>query len=73
MKIKHTARGFQIIEFKDHNEEECSLQQSSLALVTQAGAGAIWLGINENRMHIDYKQLKKLLPHLIKWSEEGVF
>ena len=45
-KLERTGRGFQIIEFKDHNQEGCSLQQSSLALYEQPGTSAVWLGID---------------------------
>jgi hypothetical protein len=41
MKVDHTSRGFQIIEFTDIYGIECSLQQSSLA------TPAVWLGPNE--------------------------
>lgn len=42
MKFKRTARGFSSYEFNDRYNEECSLQESSLA--TEA---AIWFGIND--------------------------
>lgn len=41
MKKKKTARGFALIEFKDHYDNACSLQQSSLAF-----KNCIWLGID---------------------------
>ena len=46
MKIGKTNRGFELIDFKDHYANGCSLQQSSLALLRQPGASAIWLGVN---------------------------
>lgn len=42
-----TSRGFEIVHFKDYYNQECSLQQSSLALYQQHGASAVWLGIED--------------------------
>lgn len=39
-----TARGFELIEFKDHNGMGCDLQASSLALYERPGTSAVWLG-----------------------------
>lgn len=39
MKVNKTARGFDLIEFKDDNGNNCSLQKSSSVV------GKIWLGI----------------------------
>ncbi len=87
MKIKHTNRGFQLIEFTDGNGKECSLQESSAA-----ERPMIWLGCDDadprvgppwkklevppnalfnTRMHLTQKQVKKLLPHLIKFAAKG--
>lgn len=47
--IEETERGFQIINFKDYYNIECSLQQSSLAIYQKTGTSAIWLGcVNAN-------------------------
>jgi len=73
MKVKHTQRGFEIIEFKDYNSQECSLQQSSLAIYVQPGTSAIWFGVGNERMHLSDKEVKKLLPHLQQWLEKGTF
>ena len=91
MKIRKTERGFDFIEFKDSNQEECSLQKSSAA-----SRDLIWFGINNanpkilasrtkeggtgwvkydvpsdvnlnTRMHLDRKQVFKLLPSLLKF------
>lgn len=43
MKIDKTNREFQVIDFKDRNYVECSLQKSSLATEE-----AIWLGVNDS-------------------------
>ena len=73
MRVKHTGRGFEIIEFIDRNEQPCTLQQSSAADYTQPGSSAIWFGTGEYRMHISLAQVKKLLPHLQAWVENGSF
>lgn len=77
MKSKKTIRGFALIEFDDLYEQKCSLQKSSIATTD-----AIWLGVSNtgeklgnkdvnNRMHLNRKQVKELLPHLIKFIETG--
>lgn len=43
----YTRRGFEIIEFRDINWIQCSLQASSLAEREEPGTSAIWLGCNE--------------------------
>lgn len=42
MKKTKTERGFDLIEFKDSYEVECSIQKSSIAT-----EDAIWLGVND--------------------------
>lgn len=42
MTLKQTQRGFDFVEFEDHNGVNCSLQKSSLAT-----EDAIWLGVND--------------------------
>ena len=42
MEIRQTNRGFDLIEFKDWNEEGCSLQKSSIAT-----EDLIWLGADD--------------------------
>ena len=80
-----TIRGFGIITFMDRYEQDCSLQDSSLA--TEA---AIWLGVdntgrqiegpkgqrNEDvgvRMHLTQAMVKQLLPFLTKFAETGEY
>jgi hypothetical protein len=72
MKVEKTIRGFEIIKFKDINNVECSLQQSSAAIYEIPGTGAIWFGASD-RMHLSRKQLKKILPHLQAWVDSGSF
>lgn len=42
-----THRGFALIEFEDHNGEQCSLQKSSVAT-----EDLIWLGVNDAKPKI---------------------
>ena len=73
MRVEKTERGFEIIRFKDHYGEECSLQQSSLAEYERPGTSAVWFGVGVNRMHSSFKQVKKILPHLESWVKNGSF
>jgi hypothetical protein len=72
-KLKHTSRGFELIEFKDIYDEECSLQQSSLAIYNPPGSSAIWLGVDDNnaRMHLDQAKVRQLILHLQNWLDTG--
>lgn len=72
-KVEHTARGFEIINFRDHYGQECSLQQSSLALYETPGTSAIWLGVGEERMHLTDEQVGVLIQRLSNWHREGTF
>lgn len=47
--VETTNRGFSIINFRDHNGVECSIQQSSaidLSADRDAGGSFLWLGCN---------------------------
>ena len=69
MEIETTQRGFGIANFKDRYNQECSIQDSSLATEP-----AIWLGVDNTgesmgnkegqRMHLTINQVKELLPLL---------
>jgi hypothetical protein len=72
-KVKTIGRGFQIITFRDRYECDCSLQQSSLAEYELPGSSAVWLGTDKDRMHLDRKQVKKLVDVLSLWLETGGF
>lgn len=66
VKVKETERGFAYIEFEDSYKNKCSLQKSSSIV------DSIWLGMDAfTRMHLRKKDVKKLLPHLIKFVETG--
>lgn len=71
--IKNTSRGFQLIEFSDINGEACSLQQSSLAIYEQPGTSAVWLGVGENRMHLNVDMVSNLVDVLSAWLKSGNF
>jgi len=42
--VARTARGFELLEFKDRYGTPCSLQASSLAEYEKPGTSAVWLG-----------------------------
>jgi len=80
--VKVTRRGFEIIQFVDHNGEECSLQKSSIIDEEEC----IWLGCDNNRkphhvtgdelsprMHLTQSQAKWIGKLLIKFSKTGRF
>lgn len=66
MKPEKTIRGFDLIRFTDRYNNKCSLQKSSLAT-----EDAIWLGIEQQRMHLTQDIVKSLLPFLQKFSDTG--
>lgn len=45
--VKHTARGFELIEFTDRSDQKCSLQVSSLADYVTPGTSALWFGVDD--------------------------
>lgn len=71
--VKRTARGFEIINFRDRYNANCSLQQSSLAEFEPPGSSAVWLGVGEARMHINVAQTKALVAVLEQWIASGSF
>jgi len=66
MRLKKTERGFKRGDFMDYYDKPCSIQESSLAT-----CDCIWLGINEQRMHIDKKIARQLVMHLNKFIDTG--
>lgn len=77
VKIKKNSRHFKYVSFEDLNGSKCSVQESSLAT-----DNAIWLGVDSPsseyriekasvRMHLNQKQVKKLIPFLQKFVETG--
>ena len=71
MDVQTTGRGFQRIDFLDHNGRECSLQQSSLALFEPPGSSALWLGVGDERMHLETDHVEALIKHLMVWLDTG--
>ena len=74
--LKHTCRGFELVEFKDRYDVPCSLQASSLAIYNKPGTSAVWLGTNDTphtRMHLDRKQVAALIGHLQNWLDHDTF
>jgi len=83
--VEQTARGFEIIEFKDHYGEKCSLQASSLAIYEKPGTSAVWLGCEviknhhvtgeplSPRMHLNREQVAALIAHLQSWLDDDTF
>ena len=84
-KVERTARGFEVVNFKDFYGDNCSLQMSSLAEYQQPGISAVWLGREESdthsvtgeplmpRMHLHRKQVEALILVLQSWLEQGTF
>ena len=71
--VQQTDRGFEIVKFCDAYGNQSSLQQSSLAEYEAPGTSAIWLGCQDNRMHLRLEQVKALRDHLSAWIEYGRF
>ena len=78
MKIHKTDSGFQRLEFKDHNGEPCSLQQSSAVgdyknSLACPGSSYVWLGMEPHRAQLDREQVKDLIKYLTNWLKRGKF
>lgn len=87
MKARKTARGFDLVEFRDEYGNKCSIQKSSLA-----DRDAIWFGVNDptpiqgppwrsyplppdvvchTRMHLTRRKVAELLPILQHFVTTG--
>lgn len=64
--LKQNERGFDLYEFIDRYNAPCSLQKSSLAFEE-----CIWLGVDENRMHLTQDMAKALIPILQLFVDTG--
>lgn len=53
--VDTTARGFEIIRFADGYEHPCSLQASSLAVYEKPGTSAIWIGTEDAKPLVMWK------------------
>lgn len=61
-----TERGFMRGEFKDRYGKDCSIQQSSIAT-----EDCIWLGVDNERMHLTPQMAADLIPLLQHFVETG--
>lgn len=61
-----TNNGFDFVSFKDDYGNQCSLQESSLAT-----EDAVWLGVDDFRMHLTRKQVKVLFKYLKRFKKTG--
>ena len=59
---KMNERGFSYYEFTDADGIKCSLQESSLATEP-----AVWLGDDDDRMHLTVPMVERLLDALEDW------
>jgi hypothetical protein len=73
--VSITDRNFEFIHFHDYFGNECSLQQSSAWVLEDAapGTSAIWLGIEDHRMHLTRSQVQVLVETLQRWIDTGSF
>lgn len=71
--VRTTNRGFELIEFLDHNGRMCQLLQSSAIDGTDRGyehpgSSFVWLGMQHgDRMHLDRDTVEALMFRLDNW------
>lgn len=58
--VERTARGFELLEFKDRYGTPCSLQASSLAEYEKPGTSAVWLGTDDAAPKVLASQARSL-------------
>jgi hypothetical protein len=61
-----TERGFMRGEFKDRYGKDCSIQESSIATEY-----CIWLGVDNERMHLTQQMAADLIRLLYRFVETG--
>ena len=67
-------RGFQLLTWRDRHQNNCELQQSSMAHYEKPGSSCVWLGIGGiDRMHLTVGRARWLSRQLAYWAEHGVF
>jgi hypothetical protein len=79
--VTKTDRGFERCEFRDHDDQPCSLQQSSAintsidSAIDNPGTSYVWLGIDSQgcRMHLSRDQALLLMHSLSLWLQFGTF
>ena len=67
MNITKTCRGFDLIEFKDKNNINCSLQKSSIA-----GEDCIWLGLNNPDLKEFYPYPRNIEDSFIQITKDDL-
>ena len=65
--LRKTGRGLLRADFIDRYDEQCSIQESSIAYTNPC----IWLGTDDNRMYLTQDMVRELIPHLQGFVEEG--
>lgn len=78
MQVQRTERGFELIEFKDANGKDCSLQGSSAIGdreedALNPGTSFVWLGKGSERMHLNHEQVFTITRKLLNWLDHGSF
>jgi len=52
-------------------EVEETMTYERITLLEQPGASAVWLGVEDNRMHLDRERVKVLIRLLVEWLDTG--
>lgn len=76
MRFGTTPRGFERCDFMDDTGTACSLQASSAIgdrpeAMEQPGTSFVWLGSDEDRMHLDRERVAELVARLSAWLATG--
>jgi hypothetical protein len=66
MSVTVSERGFRVIDFTDRYGKACSAQESSIATER-----CLWLGVNDERMHLTQEMVANLLPALEHFAQAG--
>lgn len=76
-RVEKTCRNFEIIEFKDYYDKECSVQVSSVIIekypdaFEKPGTSALWIGQGDERMHLNREQARVLCNIINSWLATG--
>lgn len=63
--------GFEILSFCDLYKKPCAIRQSSTVLHERPWASALWVGTQDNAMHLSLPQVQELIEHLQHWVGTG--
>lgn len=71
--IRKTSRGFDVVDIKDANRQSGSLQASSAIMYEDAppGTSAVWLGVDDSRLHLNREMVDELIDLLSNWKKTG--